>query len=50
LTVPADTADERLRELAPADPQVAKHLEGRTIRKIVVAASASGRLVSIVAN
>ncbi len=50
LTVPADTADEQLRELAPADPQVAKHLEGKTIRKIVVAGSASGRLVSIVAN
>jgi leucyl-tRNA synthetase len=47
LTVPAGTPDDRLRELALADPQVAKHLEGKTLRKIVVA---GGRLVSIVAN
>ena len=45
LTVPADTSEERLRELALADPQVAKHVEGRTVRKVVVA---GGRLVSVV--
>ena len=47
LTVPADTTEEQLRELALADPQVAKHLEGKTVRKVVVA---GGRLVSIVAG
>jgi leucyl-tRNA synthetase len=46
LTVPADTSEDRLRELALADPQVAKHLEGKTVKKVVVA---GGRLVSIVA-
>ena len=47
LTVPADTPEDRLRELALADPQVVKHLEGKAVRKVVVAA---GRLVSIVAG
>ena len=47
LTVPADTPEDQLRELALADPQVARHLEGKTVRKVVVAA---GRLVSIVAG
>jgi leucyl-tRNA synthetase len=45
LTVPADIAEEQLRELALADPQVAKHLEGKTIKKVVVV---NGRLVSVV--
>jgi leucyl-tRNA synthetase len=47
LTVAADTAEDRLRELALADPQVVKYLEGKTVRKVVVA---GGRLISIVAN
>jgi leucyl-tRNA synthetase len=47
LTVPADTSEDRLRELALADPQVVRHLEGKAVRKVVVAA---GRLVSIVAG
>jgi leucyl-tRNA synthetase len=47
LTVAADTGEDRLRELALADPQVAKHLEGKTVRKVVIA---GGRLISIVAN
>ncbi len=47
LTVPADTPEDRLRELALADPQVVKHLEGKAVRKVVVAA---GRLVSVVAG
>jgi leucyl-tRNA synthetase len=50
LTVAADTADDRLRELAPLDAQVARHLEGKTIRKVVVAGGQGGRLVSIVAS
>jgi leucyl-tRNA synthetase len=45
LTVPADTADDRLRELALAEPAVQRHLEGKTVRKVVVA---GGRLISIV--
>ena len=45
LTVPADTPEARLRELALADPQIAKYLEGNAVKKVVVA---GGRLVSIV--
>ncbi len=48
LTVPAGTSEERLRELALADPAVGKHLEGKTVKNILVAPG--GRLVSIVAN
>jgi leucyl-tRNA synthetase len=47
LTVPADIPEDELRELALADPQVMKHLEGKTVRKIVIVA---GRLVSIVVS
>jgi leucyl-tRNA synthetase len=47
LTVAADTAEEQLQAAALADPQVAKHLEGKTVRKVVVV---NGRLVSIVAG
>ncbi len=47
LTVAADTPEDRLREVALSDPQVVKHLEGKTVRKVVVA---GGRLVSIVAS
>jgi leucyl-tRNA synthetase len=47
LTVPADATDDELRELALADPAVAKYIEGRTVRKVVVAGGQS-RLVSIV--
>jgi leucyl-tRNA synthetase len=50
LTVPAEITDDHLRELAVADPQVTKHLEGKTVRKVVVAGGAQGKLVSIVAN
>jgi leucyl-tRNA synthetase len=48
LTAPGDATDEQLRGLALADPQVVKHLEGRTVRKVVVAGGQS-RLISIVA-
>lgn len=47
LTVAAGTSEDRLRELAVADPQLAKHLEGKTVKKVVVA---GGRLVSIVVS
>jgi leucyl-tRNA synthetase len=47
LTVPADAPEDRLRELALADLQVVKHLEGKSVKRIVVV---GGRLVSIVAG
>jgi leucyl-tRNA synthetase len=50
IVVAAETADDQLRELAQGDPQVRKYLEGKTIRKIVVAGSGASRLVSIVAT
>jgi leucyl-tRNA synthetase len=45
LTVPADTSEDQLRDLALADPHVRQHINGREVRKVVVA---RGRLVSIV--
>jgi len=48
LNVPADTGEDELREMALADPQVIRHLDGRTVRKVVVAGTAGNRLVSIV--
>jgi leucyl-tRNA synthetase len=47
LTVPAGTADDRLRALALADPQVLKYVQGRTIKKVVVV---NGKLVSVVTD
>jgi leucyl-tRNA synthetase len=47
ITVPADVTEDRLRELALADPAVIKYLEGKTVKKVVVA---GGRLVSIVVS
>ena len=47
LTVPANTSDDQLREAALSDPQVAKHLKGKTVGKVVVAGG-QARLVSIV--
>ncbi|HEU4939668.1 MAG TPA: leucine--tRNA ligase [Vicinamibacterales bacterium] len=47
LTVPADISEEQLRQIALSDPAVVKHLEGKTVRKVVIA---NGRLVSIVAG
>jgi leucyl-tRNA synthetase len=45
LTVPADTDEARLRELALTDAQVRQHIAGREVKKVVVA---KGRLVSLV--
>ena len=45
LTVPADTSDDDLRELALANGTVKTHTAGKTIRKVVVA---KGPLVSVV--
>jgi leucyl-tRNA synthetase len=47
LTVPADASDDQLRELAVADAGVSKYLEGKTIRKVVIAGGGT-RIVSIV--
>ena len=47
LVVPADVTEDRLREMALADPQAAKYLEGKTVKKVVVA---NGRLVSVVTD
>jgi leucyl-tRNA synthetase len=45
LTVAADTSEEALRETALADPQVRQYIEGKAVKKVVVA---RGKLVSIV--
>ncbi|MEO8258312.1 MAG: leucine--tRNA ligase [Acidobacteriota bacterium] len=45
LTVPAATTDDELRALALSDAAVRQHLDGRTVRKVVVA---KGPLVSLV--
>ena len=50
LTVPADSVEDALREAALADPQVMKYLEGKTVRKVVVAGGQGSRLVSIVVS
>jgi leucyl-tRNA synthetase len=50
VVVPAETTDDELRALVLADPQVAKHVEGRTIRKVVIAGSGPNRLVSLVVS
>jgi leucyl-tRNA synthetase len=47
LTAAAETSETRLRELALADPQVTKYLEGKAIKKVVVV---NGKLVSIVTD
>ena len=50
LTVAAEAADDRLRELALADAGVVKYLDGKTIRKVVIAGNAANRIVSIVVS
>jgi leucyl-tRNA synthetase len=47
ITAQADATEDRLRELALADPAVKVHTEGKTIRKVVVA---KGPLVSVVVS
>jgi len=48
LTVAADIAEDDLRALALADPQVQAHTAGKAIRKVVFAGG--GKLVSVVAT
>ncbi|MCC7418151.1 MAG: leucine--tRNA ligase [Acidobacteria bacterium] len=47
LTVAAGTSDEALRDAALADPAIAAHTAGRTVRRVVVA---KGPLVSVVVS
>jgi leucyl-tRNA synthetase len=47
LTLPADLDEEALRQQVLADAAVGMHLEGKTVRKVVVA---KGPLVSIVVS
>jgi leucyl-tRNA synthetase len=47
LTVPADISTEELQERALASEKVQAHLEGKTVRKVVVV---PGKLVSVVAG
>jgi len=47
VTAPANATEDRLRELALADPAVKAHTDGKTVRKVVVA---KGPLVSVVVS
>jgi len=47
LTVPADIEESELQALALADPHVKQYLDGKTIKKVMVA---RGRLVSVVVS
>jgi leucyl-tRNA synthetase len=47
ITVPADATEDAVREAALADAGVRKHLEGKTVHKVIVV---PGRLVNIVAK
>jgi len=46
LTVPADTPESDLRERALADPAVRPHVEGKTIKSVVIV---KGKLINVVA-
>ena len=45
LEVPRDAAEDDIRKQALAVPNVVKHLEGKTVRKVIVV---PGRIVNIV--
>ncbi len=45
VTVPAGTSDDAIKAAALADPAVASHTQGRTVKNVIVA---GGKLVSIV--
>ena len=50
VTVPIDIGEEDVKSVALADPGVIKHLEGKTVRKVVVAGGQTGRIVSVVVS
>jgi leucyl-tRNA synthetase len=43
--VPVDIADDELQRVALADPGIQAHIDGKAVKKVVVA---TGRLVSVV--
>ena len=45
VRVPASASEQEIQEAAISDPRVAKHLEGKTIRKVI---HVPGRLINIV--
>jgi leucyl-tRNA synthetase len=45
LTVPAETPESELRELALADPAVRAHTDGKTVKSVIVA---KGKLINVV--
>jgi len=47
INAPADASEDEMRDLALADAVVKNHLQGKTIRKVVVA---KGKLVSVVVS
>ena len=47
ITVPAAAEEDQIKALAQADENVARHLESKTVRKIIVI---PGRLVNIVVS
>ena len=47
MDVPANASKETLEQLALAEENVAKHIEGQTIRKVIVV---PGKLINVVAN
>lgn len=47
ITVPVGTTDESIEALALADPNVVRHLEGKTVRKVIVV---KDRLVNVIAG
>ena len=47
VMVPTDADEETIKQVAMAEPRVAKAIEGKTIRKVIVV---KGRLVNIVAT
>jgi leucyl-tRNA synthetase len=48
LTVAAEASEEEIKAAALADPHIMKHIEGKTIRKVMVAGQPANRIVSIV--
>jgi leucyl-tRNA synthetase len=45
LTVPADTAESEMREIALSDPAIRPYTEGKTIKAVVIA---KGKLINVV--
>jgi leucyl-tRNA synthetase len=50
VTVAADISEEALKAAALADAVVVKNIEGKTVRKVVVAGGQAGRIVSVVVS